>query len=59
MRVYLDLSPEEVTEIQRVAKKSHRTVAQEVAWAVLIHIGANGFDDEHPPDGPDDDEHPF
>ena len=59
MRVYLDLLPDEVTEIQRVAKRSHRTVAQEVAWAVLIHIGANGHDDGRPQDGPDDDEHPF
>ena len=58
MRVSLNLSPDDVTAIQRVAEKSHRTVAQEIAWAVLIHIEANGFDDEHPPDD-EPDEHPF
>ena len=58
MRVDLNLSPEEVTEIQRVAKKRHRTVAQEIAWAVLIHIEANGNAGEHRPSGSGD-EHPF
>ena len=43
MRVSLHLSAAEVEAIQRLAKRSHRTVAGEIAWAVLSHLKANGY----------------
>lgn len=59
MRVSLHLSAAEVEALQRVAKKSRRTVAGEVAWAVLNHIKANGYVEpqaqEPPADDPEDD----
>ena len=63
MRVSLHLSAVEVEALQRVAKKSRRTVAGEVTWAVLSHIKANGYVESqaHDPvaDGPEEDKHPF
>ena len=63
MRVSLDLSPAEVEALQRVAKKSRRTVQGEVAWAVMRHIVASGYVEpraqEPPAEDPEDDEHPF
>ena len=50
MRVSLHLSAAEVKALQRVAKKSHRTVGGEVAWAVLSHIKANGYVEPQAPE---------
>ena len=63
MRVSLNLSAEEVKKLQRVAKTSRRTVAGEVAWAVMRHIVASGYVEpraqEPAAEDPEDDEHPF
>ena len=50
MRVSVRLSAAEAEALHQVAKKSHRTVAGEVTWAVLSHIKANGYVEPQAPE---------
>ena len=62
MRVSIDLSAKEAWAIRRVAEESRRTVAGEIAWAVVSHVRAKGYCEPgavEPPPGDHDDEHPF
>ena len=62
MRVTVDLSADEIEDLHLLAKESHRTVAGEIAWAVIAHLRANGDGAPgavEPPPRDNGDEHPF